>query len=121
VSDKGHPDRVEDPCDAPLIEGVDVEPAATEIGGDVRLEIGERQDEVRPQREDLVDIRRGKGADAGQQKSRPRTRSGGRAAAFLDPSCEGSAGTPTSATPLAALTDYMSTQPFTSTCAAIDP
>jgi hypothetical protein len=43
---------------------MEVEPAANEIGGDVRLEIGEGQDEIGLQREDLVDIRRGKGADA---------------------------------------------------------
>jgi hypothetical protein len=42
-----HPDHIEDPCDAPLIEGVDVDPAANEIGGDIRLEIGEGQDEIR--------------------------------------------------------------------------
>jgi hypothetical protein len=33
---------------------MDVEPAADEIGGDIRLEIGERQDEIGSQREDLV-------------------------------------------------------------------
>jgi len=43
---------------------VDVEPAADQIGDDVRLEIGECEDEVRPQREDLFDIRRGESADA---------------------------------------------------------
>ena len=43
---------------------MDVDPAANEISGDVRLEIGERQDEIGLQREDLVDICRGEGADA---------------------------------------------------------
>jgi hypothetical protein len=41
-----------------LIEGVHVEPAANNVGGDVRLEIRKRQDEIGPQGEDLVDIRR---------------------------------------------------------------
>jgi hypothetical protein len=41
---------------------MDGKPAADEIGGDVRLEIGERQDEVGPQCNDLVDVRRGEGA-----------------------------------------------------------
>ena len=42
---------------------MDVESTANEIGGDVRLEIGERQDQIRNQRQDLVDIRRDEGAD----------------------------------------------------------
>ena len=37
---------------------MDVEPAANEICGDIRLEIRERQDEVGPQREDLLRSRR---------------------------------------------------------------
>src|ERR1700730_19201606 len=53
-----HPNHIKDPCDAPLVERKDGKAAADEIGGDVGLEIGERQDEVRLQREDLVDIRR---------------------------------------------------------------
>jgi hypothetical protein len=36
---------------------MDVEPPANEIHGNVGLEIGERQDEVGLQGEDLVDIR----------------------------------------------------------------
>jgi hypothetical protein len=52
------------PRDASLIEGMDVEPAANEIGGDVCLKIGERQDKIGRQREDLVNIRRGEGAYA---------------------------------------------------------
>jgi hypothetical protein len=59
-----YPDHIEDPCDASLIEGVDVDPAANEIGGDVRLQIGEGQNEIGTQREDFVDIRRGEGAHA---------------------------------------------------------
>ena len=39
---------------------MDVESTANEIGGDVRLEIGERQDEIGLQRQDLVDVRRSK-------------------------------------------------------------
>jgi hypothetical protein len=41
-----------------LIEGVDVERATNEIGGDVCSKIGERQDEIGSQRQDLVDVRR---------------------------------------------------------------
>jgi hypothetical protein len=43
-----HPNHIEDPCDASLIGRMDVETAANEIGGDVRLQIGERQDEPGP-------------------------------------------------------------------------
>jgi hypothetical protein len=43
-------DRREDLCDASLVEGMDVKPAADEIRGDVRLKIGERQDEIGLQR-----------------------------------------------------------------------
>ena len=43
---------------------MDVYPAANEIGGDICLQVGERQDEIGPQREDLVDICRSEGADA---------------------------------------------------------
>src|SRR5215472_1707392 len=50
------PDHAEDPRDAALVEGVDVEPAADQIGGDVGLEVGEGQDEVGRQRQDFVDI-----------------------------------------------------------------
>jgi hypothetical protein len=42
-----HPDHVEDPCDGPLGEGVDFDPAAIQIGDDIRLEVRERQDEIR--------------------------------------------------------------------------
>jgi hypothetical protein len=56
-------DHVEDPGNASLVEGVDVEPAADQIGGDVGLEVGEGQDEVRLQRQDFVDVRRGEGTD----------------------------------------------------------
>jgi hypothetical protein len=49
--------HIEDPRDGSLIEGMDVEPPANEIHGNVGLEIGERQDEVGLQGEDLVDIR----------------------------------------------------------------
>ena len=41
-----HPDHIDDPCDAPLIERMDIEPMADQIGGNIGLEIGERQDEV---------------------------------------------------------------------------
>jgi NADPH:quinone reductase-like Zn-dependent oxidoreductase len=54
-----HPDHIEDPADCSLIEGVDVEPVANEIGDDVGLEIGEGQDEIGLQGENFVDIRRG--------------------------------------------------------------
>ena len=42
----------------PLVARVHLDPAANEIGGDVRLEVGERQQEIGLQREDLVDGRR---------------------------------------------------------------
>jgi hypothetical protein len=42
---------------------MDVEPAADEIAGDAGLEIGKRQDEVGRQFKDLVNVRRGEGAD----------------------------------------------------------
>src|SRR5690348_14104859 len=43
---------------------MDVEAAANEIGGDAGLEIGECQDKIEPQCEDLVDVRRCEGADS---------------------------------------------------------
>jgi hypothetical protein len=43
---------------------MDIEPTANEIRGNVGLEIGERQDKIRPQGEDLVDVRRREGAHA---------------------------------------------------------
>jgi hypothetical protein len=46
-----------------LVERKDGKAAADEIGGDVGLEIGECQDEVGPQCNDLVDVRRGESAD----------------------------------------------------------
>jgi hypothetical protein len=46
-----------------LIEGIDLEPTANEIGDNTCLEIGECQDEVRLQGEDLVDVRRRERAD----------------------------------------------------------
>jgi hypothetical protein len=39
------------------VEGMDGEPAADQIGDDIRSEIGERQDEVGLQRQNLVDVR----------------------------------------------------------------
>src|SRR5215469_10357975 len=57
-----HADHFEDPGDGALVEGVHLDPAANEIGNDIRLEVGERQDEIRLQCEDLVDIRRREGA-----------------------------------------------------------
>jgi len=59
-----HPDHIQDAGDASLIEGMDVEPAANQIGSDVGLEIGECQNEVGLQRQDLVDVRRGEGTHA---------------------------------------------------------
>jgi hypothetical protein len=41
-----HPDHIEDPRDAPLVERKDGKASANEIGGDVGLEIGECQKEV---------------------------------------------------------------------------
>jgi hypothetical protein len=45
-----------------LVEGMDVDPAAKEICGNVGLEIGECQDKIGLQGEDLVDVRRREGA-----------------------------------------------------------
>jgi hypothetical protein len=59
-----HPDHIEDPSHGPLVERVHLDPVANEIAGDARLEIGERQDEIGLQREDLVDVRRREGAHA---------------------------------------------------------
>src|SRR5215469_16725384 len=52
-----HADHIEDPGDSALVEGVHLDPAANEIGDDVRLEVGERQNQIRLQREDLADVR----------------------------------------------------------------
>jgi hypothetical protein len=52
-----HPNHVEDPRDASLIEDMDIEPPTNEIRGNVGLEIGERQNEVGFQCEDFGDIR----------------------------------------------------------------
>ena len=40
------PNHIEDPGDAPLIEGMDLESTANEIRRNVGLEIGERQDKI---------------------------------------------------------------------------
>jgi hypothetical protein len=42
-----HPDHIEDPREGSLIECVNVEPAADEVGDNVCLKIGERQDKGR--------------------------------------------------------------------------
>ena len=42
---------------------MDVEPATNEIRSNVGLEIGERQDQIGLQGEDLIDVRRREGAD----------------------------------------------------------
>jgi hypothetical protein len=55
------PDHVEDAGDASLVESMNVEPSADEIGGDVGLKIGERRDEVGLKRDDFVNVRRGEG------------------------------------------------------------
>jgi hypothetical protein len=49
-------DHVENAGDASLVEGMYAEPVPNEFGGDVCLEIGEAQDEIRAQRQDLVGI-----------------------------------------------------------------
>ena len=59
-----HPDHIENPVDAPLIERVNVQPAANEIRGDVGLEIGERQDKIGLQGENLINVGRREGAHA---------------------------------------------------------
>src|SRR5215469_8354462 len=60
-----HADHIEDPGDSALVEGVHLDPAANEIGDDVRLEVGERQNQIRLQREDLADVRGRERAHAG--------------------------------------------------------
>jgi len=60
-----HADHIEDPGDGALVERVHFDPTANEIGGDVRLQVGERQNEIRLQREDLVDVRRREGTHTG--------------------------------------------------------
>src|SRR5205814_728558 len=55
------PDHVEDAGDASLVKSMNVEPSADEIGGDVGLKIGERQDQVGLKRHNLVNVRRGEG------------------------------------------------------------
>jgi hypothetical protein len=52
-----HPNHVADARDASLIEGMDVQPVANKLGGDICLEIGKSQDEIGAQGEDLVDVR----------------------------------------------------------------
>jgi hypothetical protein len=51
---------------------MDVEPAANEIGDYACLEIGERQDEIGLQREDLINVRRREGADPRLLAASPR-------------------------------------------------
>jgi hypothetical protein len=60
-----HPNHIKDPGDASLIERVDIQSTANEIGGNVGPEIGECQEEIRFQGEDLVDVR-------GREGARPR-------------------------------------------------
>ena len=59
-----HSDHVENLGDRPLVEGVHVEAAANELGGDIGLQIGERQHEVGRERDDLVNIGRRERRDA---------------------------------------------------------
>ena len=40
------PDHIEDPGDTSLVEGMDGEPAADQIGGDTGLKVREGQDEI---------------------------------------------------------------------------
>ena len=55
------PDHLEDPRDASLVEGMNVEPATDEIGGDVNLRSENAKNEVGLQRHDFVNVRRGEG------------------------------------------------------------
>ena len=52
-----HADHLEDFVNAALVEGVDRIAAADQLARDVGLEIRERQDQVRPERVDLVEPR----------------------------------------------------------------
>jgi hypothetical protein len=56
-----HAHHVEDFRNGALVEGMNGDALPDQRGDDVRLEIGETEDEVRPQIEDLRNIRRGEG------------------------------------------------------------
>ena len=51
-------DHRQDAGDVALVEGMHRDVAADQFGDDVGLQVGERQDEVGLEREDLVDSRR---------------------------------------------------------------
>ena len=52
-----HPDHLEDFGDAALVEGDDGNAAANELGAEIGLQIGKREDEIRFERFDLVELR----------------------------------------------------------------
>jgi hypothetical protein len=52
-----HPDHLQDLGDAALVERDDIQAAADELRGQIGLEVGEGEDEIRLQRGDLVELR----------------------------------------------------------------
>src|SRR5260370_41066500 len=76
-----HLDHIEYASDASLIEGMDVDPATNEIGGNLGLEIRECKDKVGLQGEDLIDVGRREGAHAWLLAASLRRAAGGTAGA----------------------------------------
>src|SRR5690606_14243661 len=65
-------DVVEDAGDAAMVADPDLDPVPHQLGGDIGLDVGEADHEIRLQLEDLPDLRRGEGADLGLFLARPR-------------------------------------------------
>src|SRR6185437_9993752 len=57
-------DHAEDLRDAPLVEKMYLQSRARELRGDVRLQVGEAEDEIRLQGLDAIDLRAGERRDA---------------------------------------------------------
>ena len=54
---------VDDAGDAAVVADPDLDAAADQLGGDIGLDIGKPDHEIRPELEDFVDLRGGEGAD----------------------------------------------------------
>jgi len=67
-----HADHVQDLRDRALVEGMNGDTSPDQRGDDVRLQVGEAEDEVGTQIEDLRDIRRGECRDPRFCRGAPR-------------------------------------------------
>src|SRR5690606_36352993 len=63
---------VDDAVDAAVVADPDLDPTPHELGGDVGLDVGEADDEIRFELQDLADLRAGERTDLGLLAPRPR-------------------------------------------------